>query len=79
MYWVSQAFGLTLNQIKDQIMQQADNSHEVQVKRVWEPFSRPSKPRAFSVSTPRQHFAWRAATASQRSGWASTGVSALAI
>ena len=36
-----QSFGLTIDQIKDQAMHETEPSHEVQVKRVWEPLLTP--------------------------------------
>ena len=36
-----QSFGLTIDQIKDQAMHETEPSHEVQVKRIWEPLLTP--------------------------------------
>ena len=36
-----QSFGLTIDQIKDQAMHETEPSHEIQVKRAWEPLLTP--------------------------------------
>jgi excisionase family DNA binding protein len=37
----SQSFDLTLNNMKDQVMHETEPSHDIQVKRVWEPLLTP--------------------------------------
>ena len=41
MNWLSQSFGLTIDQIKDQVMHETETSHDIQVKRAWEPLLTP--------------------------------------